>query len=241
MRILRSLIFKVIFYILTVLAIIMLAGMILVVPNKRLVMQGIESYGRFVLLLARLLVGIRVENRGLEKLPKSEPYIICPKHESTLDAFMFVAVIPYVTALGKSEYFKIPIMGFLLRRLGFLSVIRNQGTAHMELPNMKQFLEEDPRPLLIYPEGTRVPLGEQYRLKSGAWYIQQQTGLDVYPVATNVAVFWPRKGWNKPGTVIFEVGDPIKPGLDKEAFMARLQETVVDRSFELRKGPSDHN
>ncbi len=231
----RSVLFKTIFYTSTVLFIIFMALASIFSPKPRPIMRCIEGYGSYVLWLARWMVGVKTHFIGFDKLPENPPYIVCPKHESTMDVFLLISRVKYVTALGKSEYFDLPIMGFLLRRMGILSVIRNKGTAHMELPDMKNYMEKDPRPLLIYPEGTRVKLGNRVKLKSGAWHIQQETGLDVYPIATNVASLWPRKKiLINPGTVIMEVGEVIKPGLDKEAFIAELEKRVVDRSIALR-------
>lgn len=209
-------------------------------PHPRPIMRAIEGYGSYVLWLARWMVGIKTRFIGFENLPDNPPYIVCPKHESTMDVFLLISQVKYVTALGKAEYFNTPIMGFLLRRVGILSVLRNKGTAHMELPDMKNYMEKDPRPLLIYPEGTRVKLGQRVKLKSGAWHIQKETGLDVYPIATNVASFWPRKKLLvHPGTVVMEVGEVIKPGLEKDDFIKLLNDRVVERSFALRENKSD--
>ena len=77
---------------------------------------------------------------------------------------------------------------------------------------------------MIFPEGTRRAPGAEPRYLSGVAYLYAETGLACVPVALNSGLFWPRRSWRRlPGTVLVEVLDPIPPGLDRRAFLARLQ------------------
>lgn len=231
----RALIFKGLFYGLTALWVIVLS-LTLLWPNYKAVYWGLSFWSDFVTFMLRVITGIKVEVRGLENRPANGPYIVCPKHQSTMDAFLAIKYVPYATALAKKELFFYPILGLLLYKLGILPVLRDKGTAHKKLPDMEVFLKESKRPILVFPEGTRVPSGERRQLKAGAFHIHEATGLPVITGATNAGYFWPAHEWTmRPGTIIWELHPPLPEGLDKDAFMAEIQKQVIDRSEELAR------
>jgi 1-acyl-sn-glycerol-3-phosphate acyltransferase len=231
---LRALIYKGLFFSLTALWVVLL-GFTLLWPNYRAAQRGVAFWGTANLFLLRYIVGIRVEIRGLEKLPAVGPYIICPKHESTIDAFLALHYIPDTTALGKSELFEIPILGLVLRKMELIAVDRHRGEAHKDLPDVHDVIKLSRRPILIFPEGTRVPQGETRPLKPGAFHLQDGSDLRVFTCATNTGYFWGAKGLlMRPGLVIWEIHDAMPKGLKKEGFHDELFGRVVTRSEELK-------
>ena len=128
----------------------------------------------------------------------------------------------------------------MLQKIELINVKRGKGTAHQELPDVAAILHQSKRPIIIYPEGTRVPVGMRYPLKSGAFYIQEEAQIPVFTVATNAGLFWRRnRFWIRPGTAIVEVHAAMPQGLSKEEFMAELEKRVVDRSLELHQQPEN--
>lgn len=231
----RTILFKLAFYTLTPLWVICLL-LTLLAPTYRPVYRGIEIWTGVILWLLRNLVNIEMEIKGAENIPSSGPYIVCPKHESTLDAFAAVTVVPCPTALGKKELFYIPAMGQLLWKMKILKIDRWKGTAHQGLPDIEALIRKADRPILVYPEGTRVRSFERVKLRSGAFHIQDGTDLTVITSATNAGYFWPaREFWMRPGKIILEFHPPMPKGLSKEAFQAELRRRVIDRSFELTR------
>lgn len=230
----RSIIFKILFYGSISLLVVSLIFTVLI-PGRTIVMWAVGQFSSFVRWMLKTIVGIEIVYKGMENFPDHLPYIVSPKHESTMDPFIAVGIIQDVTAIGKRELFLIPFFGQVLWKMGIIPVVRNKGTGHRNLPDIKKFLDQDPRPLLIYPEGTRVLLGKTVPLKPGVYHVQLETNLPVIPIATNAAVFWPHKTiLMRPGKVIYEVGKPIPPGLSREDFMQKIQERIIDRSHELR-------
>ncbi len=231
----RTIIFKLTFYTLLPLWVI---SMLMAVPAKtyRPIYHGIRHWTDFVRWLLKKIVRIDIEVRGLENLPAEGPYIVCPRHESTIDAFLAASIIPYPTGLGKRELFYIPAFGTLLRKMEILKIDRGKGTAHENLPDIGELLRQSKRPLLVYPEGTRVKSLQQIKLRSGAFHIQDGTDFRVITSATNAGYFWSaREFWMRPGKIILEYHPPMPQGLDKDAFQAELGRRVVGRSFELTK------
>ena len=231
----RTILFKLAFYTLTPLWVI---SMLATVPAQTYhsVYHGIRGWTAFVRRLMKMIVRIEIEVRGTENLPPEGPYIVCPRHESTIDGFLALSTVPYPTALGKRELFYIPALGTLLRKMEILKIDRGKGTAHQDLPDIERLIRKSKRPILVYPEGTRVKSLHKIKLRSGAFHIQDGTDLKVITSATNAGYFWSaREFWMRPGKLILEYHPPMPQGLDKEAFQAELERRVVGRSFELTK------
>ena len=92
----------------------------------------------------------------------------------------------------------------------------------------------DRRQLIIFPEGTRRPAGAEPRYKFGVAHVYEGEGVPCLPIALNSGLFWPRRSiLRKPGTVVVEVLDPIAPGMEKQAFFAKLQEVIETASGRL--------
>lgn len=231
----RSIIFKTIFYSFTA-AYVFLLSVTLLWPNYRGVYWGITSWTSVVVWLLKHIIGTSVEIRGAQHLPASGPYIVAPKHESTLDAFLAIKHVPHATALAKKEIFYFPILGFLLLKLNVIPVNRQKGTAHKKLPSVGDLVMKTARPILVFPEGTRVPMGKKLKLKPGAFFLQEELKIPVFTVATNAGYFWPSdKLVMKKGKIIWEIQPAMPTGLDKDSFMAELEKRMIGRSDELKE------
>lgn len=230
----RSIIFKGLFYGLTALYVFLLS-ITLLWPNYKGAYRGIALWADVVSWLLKTIVGIKVEIRGVENLPEKGPYIVSPKHESTMDAFLAIKNVPYATALAKKEIFYFPILGFILLKLGAIPVNRQKGNAHKKLPSVGELILESKRPILVFPEGTRVPIGQKKNLKPGSFHLQQECKIPVFTAATNAAYFWPSdKLLMKKGTIVWEVHKAMPENLSKDEFMNELEVRIVKRSSELK-------
>jgi 1-acyl-sn-glycerol-3-phosphate acyltransferase len=125
----------------------------------------------------------------------------------------------------KEELLNIPIWGWYVCRAGMIPIDR--GARISALGRMAARARTEiarGRQIVIFPEGTRRAPGAEPRYLSGVAYLYAETGLACVPVALNSGLFWPRRSWRRlPGTVLVEILDPIPPGLDRRAFLARLQ------------------
>ncbi len=234
---LRTVAFNATFFPLTLLWAAGLVILTLPFPAERGLVPGIVIWLRFVeAVLLRWIAGIRVEVRGLEHVPQERASILLAKHMSNLDPIITFVRVPRMTALAKKELFRIPFIGAIFRKLGIVRIDRQSGRAHEQMPQVLAAVKAARRPLVVYPEGTRVRPGERRKLKSGAYYLQLDGDIPVVPVATNSGLHWPKgRALVRPGTVIYEFGPPLPHVRDKEGFLALTEEQVLARSDALMR------
>jgi 1-acyl-sn-glycerol-3-phosphate acyltransferase len=130
---------------------------------------------------------------------------------------------------------RIPLLSGILRKLGAI-VVDNCGgpEARRALSQQAAQAHRDGRRILVYPEGALAKAGERFRYRAGVFHMYRDFDLPVVPVATNLGLFWPQQDFVKhPGTATIEFLDPIPTGLDRVAFMDRLETTVESGTAEL--------
>ena len=227
---LRSLLFTTQMY----LAMIVLA---LVFALPALVWRGasffwMQSFCRWTRFTAAILIGLRTEVRG--EVPTGA-CIVASKHQAFLDSITLLSVLDAARFIMKKELTWIPVIGWHAVRMGCIPVDRGKrGKAISKMMADVKSGQAKPGQLIIYPQGTRVPPGETLPYKMGTALLYSQLGQDCIPVATNVGVFWPRKGLAyKPGLAVIEFLPAIKPGLSNAAFMAELESRIESASNRL--------
>ncbi len=228
----RSLIFVITIYVLmAVLGILFTPYAIL---SKRGALTACKTYARTTLWLARWMVGLRTEVRG--QVPTGE-VVIAAKHQSFLDILMIFNAVPHGKFIMKRELLWTPFIGLYAKRLGCVPV--NRGRRGAAIAKMVQDVSKefsDPGQLIIYSQGTRVAPGAKKPYKVGTGVLYHELGQPCVPAATNVGVFWPRKGiMRKPGLAVVEFLDPVAPGMNRDEFMAQLEKTVEARSDALMR------
>ena len=198
-----------------------------------------KAYSRWVFWTMSWMVGLRSEVRG--EVPAGE-VLIAAKHQSFLDIMMIFTALPKAKFIMKREILWTPIVGFYAKRLDCVAVERGKrGAAIGKMVADVEAGRADPGQLIIYSQGTRVAPGVKAPYKVGTGILYEQLGQPCVPVATNVGVFWPRKGmWRKPGLAVVEFLPPIAPGMDRTEFLTHLEEVVETRSDDLmREGGFD--
>ncbi|WP_308910770.1 lysophospholipid acyltransferase family protein [Pseudokordiimonas caeni] len=230
---LRSVLFNLTFYPFTILYTGILSIFCYLPVSQAFVRKGIHGYCLGSAWIARIVMGIKWEYRGLENLPKTGPVIIAAAHQSNLDPILTYNVRQDVTALAKKELFGLPFIGPILSKVGIIRVDRQSGTAHKEMDAVSKIVHDGGQPIIVYPQATRTKPGQYRPLKSGAYFIQKAGGLPVVPVATNTGLFWRKGFFHRSGIAVFEIGAPIPSGLTKDEFMKAIERDVVKRSDEL--------
>ncbi|MCU9836604.1 1-acyl-sn-glycerol-3-phosphate acyltransferase [Ruegeria sp. WL0004] len=227
---LRSLVFVVLIYLW--MAVLGLVFTPYALVSKRGALKACKLYARSTIWLARWMVGIRGEVRG--PVPTGE-VVIAAKHQSFLDILLIFDAVPHAKFIMKRELLWTPIIGVYAKRLGCIPVDRGKrgaAVAKMVKDVAKEFSE--PGQLVIYPQGTRVAPGVYKPYKVGSAVLYEGLQYPCVPAATNVGLFWPRKGIRrKPGLAVVEFLEPIPPGIARGEFMARLEEAVEQRSNAL--------
>ena len=225
MIVLRSILYNLLFYV--NLVVLLLVAFVAMLLPKIAVIRMSQAWGRTSVWLLRVVCGTKVEFRGLEKLPTG-PLIVAAKHQSTWETFALLRLFDDFAFVVKRELMWIPIFGWCMWRARMIPVDRSAGSQALNrmLARAKEEVRSG-RQLVIFPEGTRRSPGAEPRYKFGVAHLYAEIGVPCVPVALNSGLFWPRRAFMRlPGTIVVEILDPIPPGLDKAAFMARLQEVT---------------
>lgn len=203
-------------------------------PDKRPLGWGLWLYGSAQVAALRYIAGVRIEVKGRENIP-AEPCVIGAKHQSWGDGFVMLATIEHLGFVAGDHLYKFPLLGPILKKAGAI-VLSNQGgeQAQKVLNGGIDRMREQRRHVLIYPEGHLSAPGEKHRYRSGVFHLCEKLDRVCVPVATNLGLAWDRTSIAKtPGTVTVEFLEPIGRGLDKDDFMARLEERIETRTHQL--------
>jgi 1-acyl-sn-glycerol-3-phosphate acyltransferase len=236
MRHLRAGLFNVLFVALT--AGMGLVGLPLLLADRRHAMAAVRLWARWVLGMLAGIVGLDFRVTGAEHLPRGGPALIAAKHQSAFDTIVWLVLLPDAAYVLKRELLRIPLYGWFARHIGMIAIDRAAGAAAMRgLIRDSQAALAAGRQVVIFPEGTRTAPGETRAYQPGIAALYARADRPVIPVATDSGRFWGRRAFLKrPGTITVAVLAPIPPGLDRDAFMATLQDRIETASARLGTG-----
>ncbi|MFQ6547138.1 lysophospholipid acyltransferase family protein [Aestuariibius sp. 2305UL40-4] len=227
---LRSLIFVGQMYLM--MALMGLAFLPLALASPKGARFACKTYCRWVRWTARWMVGLETEVRG--PIP-TEEVLIAAKHQSFLDIILIFGAVPAGKFIMKRELMWAPVIGQYALRIGCVPV--NRGKRSEAIRRMVVDVEKgrlEAGQLIIYPQGTRIAPGVSAPYKVGTAVLYQETGQACVPAATNVGVFWPRKGiMRRPGLAVVEFLPAIPPGQGRVAFLEKLERVVEEASQKL--------
>ena len=220
-----SFLFNVGFYLLS--AVMALVGWPVLALPARMVTAYARLWVRATLVLLRVTCGLTHRIRGLENLP-SGPCIIASKHQSTWETLAFNLVFHDAAFVLKRDLFYIPIVGWMMWRARNVGIDRAAGPSALRsiLRDARAALR-DGRPIVIFPEGTRTPVGADAPYQPGVAALYTQLKVPVVPVALNSGRFWGRRIFiKKRGQIDVEILPPVAPGLRREEFMSTLHDRI---------------
>ena len=222
MAVLRSLLYAAIFYPATFLWVI--AGLIASLVGRKPTLAVVLSWTRLHHWLLVHVLGIRTRIEGAI-VPGTQ--LIAVKHQSMLETLEMVGIGHCPIIVMKKELADIPLFGLMTRRYGVIPVERSAGAkALRKLVDEARQAAASGRPVIIYPEGTRVPVGETPPLKPGFAALYRALGLPVVPVAVDTGLVWGRGFVHRPGVVTFKVGEPIPAGLPRGDIESRVHAAI---------------
>jgi len=170
----------------------------------------ISGWSRLVVRLARALCGIRWTVEGREHLP-AKPAVILAKHQSAWETLAFQEIFPPQVLVLKKELLWIPFFGWGLALMSPIAIDRANGRAALrDIARRGRERLAQGFWVVIFPEGTRVRVGEKRAYQQGGAWLAAQCGVPVVPVAHNAGRLWPRNAFLKrPGKVTVRIGPPI--------------------------------
>jgi 1-acyl-sn-glycerol-3-phosphate acyltransferase len=224
---LRSSLFLLLIVIATVVWAIACFGFLLLPYRQRYYL--ITRWNVFVSLAARAVCGIRWEIKGLDNLPDA-PAILLSKHQSAWETIFYCWLMPRpLIFVFKKELLYIPFFGWGLAMMRMIAIDRSKGRdAMVQVIQTGRRRLDDGQWVIMFPEGTRTPVGQQGKYKAGGAILAIGTQTPVVPIAMNSGDCWPRNAFiKKPGLITVSIGPPISPeGLSAAALMAQVENWI---------------
>ncbi len=229
MLLLRSLLFNLFLY--TGIATVFLIALpTLFLPAKITLLFG-KFLGYYVIFIVRIFLNTRVEFKGTENIPKNEKYFVASAHQSMFETFALQSVLNYPVFILKKELLKIPLFGLYLKKIKSIEIIRDTTTKDNLnfFDRVANIIKNENRPLLIFPQGTRVMVDDRVPFKKGVGRIYETLNISCVPVALNSGKVWPKNGIIKyPGKITVSFLEPIKPGLNRNNFVKNLEMKIYN-------------
>ena len=235
MLLIRSLLFNFFLYF-GIVCVFLIAIPALLLPPKFTLLFG-KFLGHYVVLIVKFFLNTEVEFRGLENIPKSEKYFIASAHQSMFETFALQSVLDYPIFILKKELLKIPLFGLYLKKIKSIEIVRNTTTKENLnfFDKIVNIVKNENRPLLIFPQGTRVKTEERVPFKKGVGKIYESLNMLCVPVALNSGIVWPKNKFRKyPGKIIVSFLEPIKPGMAKDEFIQYLEKIIYQEINNIR-------
>ncbi|MEM1052832.1 MAG: lysophospholipid acyltransferase family protein [Pseudomonadota bacterium] len=221
MPLFRNLVFYPLFYGFS--ALLVIASVLAVPFGREQLKKVVALWGRWHLWCVENILDIKIVQHGT--IP-DRPVLIAVKHESFFEAIDMPRLFSFPTVFAKRELFWIPGWGFSAKVYGLVPVARNKGArALREMIAIAKVRVAEGRPLVIFPEGTRVPHGKEPPLQSGFAGIYKLLGLPVVPVAVNSGPIY-HHIIKQPGTITYRVGETIPAGLPRVEMERRVHRAI---------------
>ena len=227
MQLIRSLIFNIFLYV-GLITIFILAIPTLILPNKFTIFFGRLS-AKYIVLILRIILNTRVIFHGIENLKKVENYFVASAHQSMIETFALQIPLDGPIFILKKELLNIPLFGWYLRKIGSIAIVRETTTKENLnfFDKVKERIEKNKRPLLIFPQGTRVKLDENPPFKKGVGRIYKALNLPCIPVALNTGKVWPKNSFMKyTGDIHISFLEPIMPGKESDEFVKEIENKI---------------
>lgn len=223
MALLRSLLFALVFYPGTLGAVLIAFPLSLLGPQA--VRRQAVRWARFHRWCARRLLGVRSRIEG--EIP-SGPLLFASKHQSMYETLELLVILDDPAIVVKRELADVPLWGAVARKQGVIPVDRTGSAAALRtMLRAARAAVADDRPIVIFPEGTRVLPGEHPPLRAGFAGLYRSLELPVVPVALDSGRLWPRGAFVKrPGVITFRFQEPIPPGLPRDEIETRVHAAI---------------
>jgi len=229
MLFLRSLLFNLFLYA-GIVAVFLIALPTLFLPPKFTLLFG-KFLGYYVVFVVRIFLNTKVEIKGISNIPKTEKYFVASAHQSMFETFALQAILDYPVFILKKELLRIPLFGLYLRKIKSIEITRETTTKDnlSFFDKVAEVIKNEDRPLLIFPQGTRLQVDEKRPFKKGVGRIYETLNISCVPIALNSGSVWPKKGIIKyPGKITISLMEPIKPGLKRDKFIENLENKIYE-------------
>ena len=202
----------------------------LLLPQK-ITLFGGKLMGYWSKYCLKIILSTKIIIKGKDNIINDEKFFIASSHQSMFETFFLQTIFNSPIFILKNELMRIPVFGWYLKKIGSISIKRDKITKDNLnfFEDVSEIIHNTKRPVVIFPQGTRVLPGDRTPFKKGASRIYEKLNILCQPVAINSGYAWPKKGIKKTNKVItISILKPIGPGLQKEEFLQTLQKKIYD-------------
>ena len=196
---------------------------------QKIALFGGKIMGHWTGICLKFFLNTNIEVKGTENIIKSEKFFIAASHQSMFETFYLQTIFNSPIFILKKELTYIPIFGWYLKKIGSISIKRNKVSKdNLDfLGNISEKLAKTERPLIIFPQGTRVLPDERPPFKKGVSRIYEELKIKCQPVAINSGYVWPKRGIkNNKRTITISILKPIHTGISKDEFLKNLENNI---------------
>ena len=196
---------------------------------QQVVLIGGKLMGNWSSFCLKYFLSTKIIIKGQENIIKDQKFFIASSHQSMFETFFLQTIFNSPIFILKKELLLIPIFGWYLKKIGSISIQRNKVTKDnlgffQEILNV---VNKSNRPIIIFPQGTRVLPSDRPPFKKGVGRIYEELKIPCQPIAINSGYVWPKNGRKKSKRkIIISILEPIETGLNKEDFIKRLEQKI---------------
>jgi len=223
----RSLIFKIFFYLgIILICLIFLPSLLL--PQK-IVLFGGKIMGHWSKICLNIFLSTKIIIKGKENLISEGKFFIACSHQSMFETFFLQTIFKSPVFILKKELLRIPIFGMYLKKIGSISIDRDKiSKENLGFSDkIKSVINSSNRPIIIFPQATRMTVEDRTPFKKGVSRIYEDLQIKCQPVAINSGNIWPKSGKLKPnGILVISILKEIEPGMERKDFLNILQNNI---------------
>ena len=231
----RNILFSFFFFLgIILISIIFLPSLFL---NQKIVLFGGKVMGQWSAICLKVFLSTKIIIKGKENIITNAKFFIASSHQSMFETFYLQTIFNSPIFILKKELLQIPIFGWYLKKIGSISINRNKTTKDNlgffdEISNY--MINKSERPIIIFPQGTRLSPDDRSPFKKGAARIYDELKIKCQPVAINSGYVWPKKGVKKSNlNIIISILKPIEKGMKKEEFLNTLEQNIYSELNKL--------
>jgi len=196
---------------------------------KKIVLFGGKIMGYWTSFCLQIFLSTKIIIKGKENIIQNKKFFIAASHQSMFETFFLQTIFNSPVFILKKELLIIPIFGWYLKKIGSISIKRNKISKENLgfFDDISKQVNSSGRPLIIFPQGTRLPPEDRTPFKKGSSRIYEELKISCQPIAINSGNTWPKKGSKKINTILtISILKAIEPGLEKTIFLKELENVI---------------
>ena len=196
---------------------------------KKIVLFGGKIMGHWTSLCLQVFLSTKIVIKGKKNIIDNKKFFIASSHQSMFETFFLQTIFNSPVFILKKELLLIPVFGWYLKKIGSISIKRNKVSKEnlSFFDDISKQINSSSRPLIIFPQGTRLPAEYRTPFKKGSSRIYEELKISCQPIAINSGNTWPKNGSKKTNTILtISILKPIEPGLEKKIFLEKLENVI---------------